>query len=80
MVSLVFQATSSKSAKKWSLGQEYGGMDSAEKRRKELPQVSHQLNTNAVLMLPLLCIYRGVYIGRPADMPGRPGSINQHGR
>jgi len=48
---MVFQASSSKSAKKWSLGHEYGPPDSAEKRGKQLPQISHQLNTNAVLML-----------------------------
>ena len=33
--------------KKWSLGQEYGLLNMAEKRRKQLPQVSHQLNTLA---------------------------------
>ena len=33
----------------------------AEKRRKQLPQVSHQLNTNVVMMLVLLCILYSIY-------------------
>jgi hypothetical protein len=36
---------------RWSLGQQYGPLDSAEKRRNQLPQVIHYLNTNVVLML-----------------------------
>nr|AWA44927.1 hypothetical protein SS48H02_000002 [Saccharum spontaneum] len=62
--SAAVKACSNNSAKKWSFGQEFGPLDSVEKRRKQLPQVDDQVDQGSINRPGR----RVIAINRPVDL------------